>query len=338
MTLKLIAFAVCAAVLSTVVSAQEIIGNLKIYRDANPTIWQGEINEGPLTHLESAVIFPDAYGVFKRTRIMAVDDGKDVMLHYIRARPEGDVELSVFLFQPDDLPEHRLSGALQSLSVNRPGQFIWSDGPFDVQADTKLRLFKRTYKTGIGPNTVMDYLYFGNLGKWTIKVRATLPSTKSIEDEKAIDALARELPWNNILTANGECLGTACSATTAMPFNHHIGESMLGSLMKAMKAKKPDGAPVTPLFSRKDSGQLWEVYTLPDLFVPLFQDSYGGISVKAPIYSLSRKGKKTSEIVRFFSGKPDQALFDKTVDMLTKYPEASAFTDSTLAARYVIED
>jgi hypothetical protein len=184
----------------------------------------------------------------------------------------------------------------------------------------------------------MDYLYFGNLGKWTVKVRATLPTTKSIDDEKSIDTLVRELPWDTILASNGECLGTACSATKAMPFNHHIGETMLGNLLKTMKAKKLDGDPVAPLFSQKVDGSVWEVHTLPDLFAPLFQDSYGGISVKAPIYSLSRKDKKSGEIVRFFTGKPDQALFDKTIDMLTKYPEVSAFTSSTLATHYVIED
>lgn len=333
-----LAIAACAALLPAAAISQEIVGNRKVYRDANPTIWQGEIGKGELTHLESAVVFPDVYGEFKRNRIMAVDDGKDVMIHYVRARPEGDVELSVFLFQPDDLPEHRLSGALQSLPVNRPGQFIWADGPFDVNTPTPLRLFKGTYKTGIGPNTLMDYLYFGNMGKRTVKVRATLPSTKSIEDEKSIDALVRALPWDTILAANGACVGTVCSTTTAMPFNHHIGESMLGNLSKTMKAKKSDGNPVAPLFSRKEEGQMWEVHTLPDQFAPLFQDGYGGISVKAPIYSLSRKDKKSSEIVRFFTGKPEQALFDKTVDMLMKYPEVSAFTDSSLAARYVIED
>jgi hypothetical protein len=140
-----LALATCAAMLPTAATAQEIIGNLKVYSDANSAIWQGEIDKGALTHLESAVVFPDTYGEFKRNRIMAVDDGKDVMLHYVRARTEGDVELSVFLFQPDDLPEHRLSGALKSLPVDRSGQFIWSDGPFDVLASTPLRLFKGTY-------------------------------------------------------------------------------------------------------------------------------------------------------------------------------------------------
>lgn len=338
MNLKFLAMAAAATLLPNTVSAQEIIGNLKVYRGANSQIWLGQIKEGSLTHLESAVVFPDAYGDFKRNRIMAVDDGKDVMIHYVRSRSEGDVELSVFLFMPDDLPEHRLTGALQSLPVDRPGQFIWTDGPFDVVGATPLRLFKGTYKTGIGPNTLMDYLYFGKLGKWTVKVRATLPSTKSIEDEKSIDALVRNLPWEGILAANGECLGSACVTAPSMPFNHHIGESMLGSLLKAMKAKKPGGDPVAPLFSRKEGGQLWEVHTLPDLFAPLFQDSYGGLSVKAPIYSLSRKNKKSNEIVRFFSGTPDQALFDKTVDMLQKHPEMSAFTASTLASHYVIDE
>ena len=51
MKLKFLAIAAAATLLPSSVFAQEIIGNLKVYRDANSEIWQGQINEGPLTHL-----------------------------------------------------------------------------------------------------------------------------------------------------------------------------------------------------------------------------------------------------------------------------------------------
>jgi hypothetical protein len=315
-------------------SAQEIVGGQTIYRDARPDIWQGDVGSGPLVHRESLASFPEKMGEFKRDRIMAVNNGNDVMLQYKRERSEGAVTVSIFLFQRGSLPEHLLGGSIDSLAYNRGGQFVWSDGPFNLEKPRKLRLFKGTYKQGIGPDTVMDYLYFGELGKWTVKVRATLPSTKALEDEQGIDALVKDLPWEAILSANGDCTGTACNDSRSMPFNHHIGEMLLTNIANSGKGKKKEDAP-PPLFSRKEGSRIWEVHPLIDPFAGLFRESYGGITVSAPLYTLSWEEKKKSGIVRFFTGKPDETLFNKTVDGLEKRPETDAFTPSSAASLYL---
>jgi hypothetical protein len=336
----IIQFLAIALFANSQVFAQEKIGDFTIYRDANPSIWIGDIAKGSLTHKETNVAFPEKFGEFKRTRVMAINDGRDVMVHYALSRKAGDVEVSVFLFQPGNLPEHHLKGALQNLSVNKSildFHIIWSNGPFDIDQSQKLRLFKGTYKTGLGPNTIMDYLYFGKLGKWTVKVRATMPSPQKPEEEQEIDKLVRDLPWTSIILANGPCAQSACDINSAMPFDHHMGEMFLSKLTQSGQGKKLSGDEVKPLFESKIGKRTWKVFPLPDAMVQLFNSAFGALTVKNPTYSLSWEENGKSGIVRFFSGKPDQVLFDKTVESLTKSPEETAMVSVSAAPNYVID-
>jgi len=316
--------------------AQEQVGGHTVYRTADPSIWTGDATSGPLVHRENGTSFADQIGPFKRTRVMAIDNGRDVAVHYEQARTDGPLGITVYLFQPGDAPDHALKGAIADLTRGSLSQIVWSDGPFDVDAPTRLRLFKGTYKTGIGPGAVMDYLYFGNLGKWTVKVRATLPSPREPSEEQAVDALVRALPWSAILAANGACSGIVCNVARPMPFDHHIGEMFLTQISNSGQGKKVEGGP-GPLFSRRAGDADWKVATLDPIFVKLFTDAFGSLSVDAPIYTLSwNKGKK-SGIVRFFTGAPSEDMFNRSVDALVAHPEESAFVDARMAPYYVLE-
>jgi hypothetical protein len=332
----ILATAVSALLFSGSALAQEQVGGHTIYRTADPAIWTGDATSGPLVHKETNTSFPEQIGPFKRTRVMAIDNGRDVAVHYEQARAGGALEITVFLFQPGDAADHALKGSVEALTQGGLMQIVWSDGPFDVDAPTRLRLFKGTYKTGIGPGAVMDYLYFGNLGKWTVKVRATLPSPKELSEEQAMDAFVGALPWSSILTANGACSGVACNGARPMAFDHHIGEMFLTQLTNSGQGKKVKDAP-GPLFARSAGGMDWKVEPLDPVFVKLFTDGFGSISTAAPLYSLAWSKGKKSGVVRFFTGTPTEDMFDRSVDALMAHPEESAFVDAKMATYYLLE-
>lgn len=310
--------------------AQDMVDGKPLYRTAEPTIWAGEAAKGPLTHRMTGAVFPDAIGAYRRTTIFALGKGDDVGVNYETARSG----VTVYLFKPSSLPEHRLKGAISSFAMTHQGAFVWSDGPFDVDGSRKLRLFKATYKTGIGPDTVMDYLYFGELGGWTVKVRGTLNGPKDVTEEQAIDQIVRGLPWATILQANGDCTGIACDAARPMAFNHNVGEMFLTSVIQSGKGKLSKDPAQQPLFTRKVDGRTWDVSPLDPALAELFVSSFGGISVAAPLYTLTSAQGSRKQIVRFFTGTPDQALFDREVDGLTRKPETSIMVPVADAAEY----
>jgi hypothetical protein len=324
------------AVISTVpASAQEKVGGHRIIRTADPAIWSGSETNGPITHIATGTVFPESIDGFQRTSLMALDNGNDVMLHYRLKRDPASIGISAFLFQRGALAEHRLKGAIASLGHNRNDMiFLWADGPFDIEAPQKLRGFKATYKVGIGPDTVLEYLYFIELGKWTAKVRATLPASKEPAEEGRIDAFVRALPWPAILAANGTCNGSACDGERAMPFNSHMAEMFLTKLVASGQGKALQGDAAEPVYAREAGGKRWTLYPLDEKIAPLFADAFGRISTRAPLYTLSWSAKKESGVTRFFAGKPGEDVFAATVDGLVAHPETSAFIAPGDAAAY----
>ncbi|HEV7313881.1 hypothetical protein [Sphingopyxis sp.] len=327
--------AAVAAIFALPAGAQEMVGGHRIIRTADPAIWSGRDTSGPITHIATGTVFPESIGGFQRTSLMAVDNGNDVMLHYRLKRDPASIEVSTFLFQPGALAEHRLKGAITSLGYGRKDMtFLWADGPFDIEAPQKLRGFKATYKVGIGGDTALEYLYFIELGKWTAKVRATLPESKEPAEEGQIDAFVRALPWASILAANGACSGPACDGTRAMPFNNHMAEMFLTKIVASGQGKALLGDAAEPVYAREAGGKRWTLYPLDEKIVPLFTDVFGRISARAPLYSLSWSAKKENGVVRFFVGKPSEEAFTATVDGLVAHPETSAFIVPADAAAY----
>lgn len=329
-------FAVALSVFATALlapsaAAQDVVAGRRIIREADPAIWSGKAESGPVTHLMSSTVFPGAIEGFERFRLMAVENGSDVALNYRKLVEPTKTYLTVFLFKPGNLPEHKLKPSIEALGLREPGAptFLWADGPFTIDAAAKLRIFKATYKTGIGPDTVMDYLYFAPLGSWTVKVRATLGSTKDIADEEAIDAAVRALPWNAILSANGVCGGAACDAARPMAINSHIMEGTITGLMEAAPIVSP-----TALHSMTASGAAWRVSALDARIADVFSKSYGGVSATMPLYSLIRTEGGKDQIVRFYSGEPSRAMFEAEVAGLVTSPETSNFISPAQAAAY----
>jgi hypothetical protein len=317
----LLAAAIAAPAPATVAAAQAP----RVAEGADPAVWQGEATRGTIVHRESGIAFPEAFGNFRRTRVAAFSP-TDVAANYVHRRGAHETFVTVYLFRPGALPEHRLPVAIEAIGARSPQAFLWSDGPFLIGSTPELRAYKATFKTGIGPNTIMDYLYFAPLGRWTIKVRATLPSTTDIADEREIDALVRALPWAAALQAAGSCAGWACETGGASPFNSHIAEGE--GIGNALVTRA--GAP-TPTYTQ-DGYRLTEL-RLPDLS-RLFTEAYGAISVAAPIYAVETGQGERRSIQRFFAGRPTEEEFRRTVALLREHPEPGPMIPPSLAARH----
>jgi len=303
---------------------------------ADAAIWKGAVDSGPLSHIATGAVFDDKIASFSRIRIAAVDDGDDgddVQLSYELKRGSNRTVATVYLFRPGDLPEHRLAGSLRALGTVSPTAFVWADGPFAIDAPRKLSLFKGTYKTGIGPDTVMDYLYFGNIGRWTVKVRATLPSPDDDAEEQAIDAFVRALPWQAILAANGACDGPVCTADRPMAIDHHMGEMFLSKAV----AGQPDKLIKEIAYTSAGGGAQWQLARIPDEVAPLFSTGYGATSSAAPLYAVIRKKGSETRIVRFWSRLPSEAAFAQAVKILADTPEEGFFITAGQAASYAAE-
>ena len=312
--------ALCAAVPAAAQPSRLIEG-------ADPAIWQGEAMAGELVHRESGMRLPEAFGNFRRTRVGALS-ATDVFANYGYRRDNGrETVVTVYLFRPGELPEHRLAVAAAAIGVRSPGAFLWSDGPFLIGSTPEIRAYKATFKTGIGPNTIMDYLYFAPLGRWTVKVRATLDSTTDIENEREIDALVRALPWSRILTAAGECTGWACRLDTAFPFNNHIFEGMPELLDRSIG----DGAAVYQARGHR----LVQLSGAGSALAGAFGATYGGVSVREPLYAVQAGEGRRRRTVRFFSGLPTAAQFERTVELLRRHPEPGAIVSPVEAAYHL---
>lgn len=333
---RLTVLAALAFGLAVPLTAQEMVDGKSVIRTADPAIWSGDVADGPLRHIATGTEFPDRIGDYRRIGVMAIGDGADVSVRYEAKRAPHDLRVTVFLFKPATLPEHRLRGAINAIGLRSPDAFLWSDGPFNIAAPTQLRLFKGTYKTGIGPNTVMDYLYFAPLGEWTVKVRGTIASPKDIAEETGIDQLVRALPWATLLTANGACSGKACQTSGAAPINSHLFEGMVARLISALRGK-PDAAKLSnqaPLFEAREGGATWRISELDEKFASAFEQSYGALSVTGPIFILTREDDGELTLPRFFVGTPTEAEFKAQVQQLSAMPEKSAMLSPSQSAAY----
>jgi len=333
---RLVAAAATATMAVGSAAAQDEIAGKQIIRTADPAIWSGEVAQGILRHVATGTAFPENIGDYRRVAVVAIGDGNDVSVRYELNRAPKAIRVTVYLYKPEDFAEHRLPGAIRAIGLLSPEAFLWSDGLFSVTAPTPLRLFKGTYKTGIGPDTVMDYLYFAPLGAWTVKVRATMASPKDIAEEAAIDQLVRDMPWSTILAANGTCEGKACRTEGAAPFNSHLFEGMIARMMTALNGK-PDAAKLSsqaPLFETREGGATWRAAELNGQFAEAFENSYGALSVSTPLFILTREDGGKLAVPRFFSGAPTQAEFDAQVKQLSATPEHSDMLSPAQSASY----
>jgi hypothetical protein len=314
---------------------------------ADPAIWQGQPASGPIVHLASKVSLPAELAGFTRFRVGAVS-AEDSAAGYRRG--DGDTEIAtVYLFRRGSLPEHSLKGSVTAFGMVSPTAFVWANGPFDVPGAQPLHGYKGVFKTGIGPDTLMDYLYFFELGRWTVKVRATLSKVKEPEQEARIDAFVRALPWDQILAANGACSGAACSAPAFEPFDSHYFESMLGPLLATkmkFNARKERDLPVAarlpigimgatdirrssedPLVyvAEVEGMGAYRLVSLPAAATPLLTDAFGRLSIAKPIYGVLIRMGGRDLMPRLFHGEPTPEAFAEAVSELILHPTADPF-------------
>lgn len=315
--------ALCLSLAAAPAAAQP--GGVPVLVDgADARIWDGAAASGAIIHRRSGVAFPERYGEFRRFRVAAVGaDGSDVILGYRRDRAGRETVVTVYLFQPGPLPEHRLGASIAAIGIRSPQAFLWANGPFLTGSSPDLRAHKAVFKTGIGPNTVMDYLYFAPMGRWTVKVRATIDSPTSVDNEREVDALVRALPWDTILSANGPCEAVACTLTGAYPIDSHHLEMLLPG--------REDAASVY----RQGDYRLAAAW--PDALLEYFSETFGRLSVQSPLYSLETRRDGRWRIVRLFTGLPSEAEFRAHVAGLSRRPEGSEFIPASQVVEYLPE-
>lgn len=311
----------------------------QIIEGADPAIWQGEARSGPIVHRASNVTLPAELEGFRRTRVAAVS-AADAAANYEWRDGRTHVRTTVFLFRPGALAEHSLRGSLAAFAAASPTAFIWSQGPFDIAAPRALHGYKGTFKTGIGPDTVMDYLYFFRLGSWTVKVRSTVTGIRETVQEARIDAFVRGLPWQQILAANGDCSGAACSAPAFEPIDNHYMQTMLGPLLLARspfdegreaqfpvvlrsanplggdsEIRRGDGEPV--LYVTQVPGlATYRLIRIPDIANRLLTEGFGATSITKPVYGLMIRVGGDDLMPRLFHGEPTPEAFAEAVSGL----------------------
>jgi hypothetical protein len=310
-----------------------------LVRGADPAIWQGSEASGPIVHVASKVTLPAELQGFVRTGVSAVGP-EDAIARYKAKDGPTETVASVYLFRPGGLPEHKLKGSVASFASLSPEAFLWSSGPFDIGAAPRLHAAKMVFKTGVGPNTVMDYLYFVALGRWTVKVRATMSGVREDEAEGKLDAFVRDLPWGQILDANGDCTGPACTAPAFDGFRSHYGEMMLPRLLAAMMKFEPKKEAKLPVADRARASLLGEVdvrrsaeppllyvatvprlatyrvVKLPDPVTRLFTEGFGRLSIDKPVYGLLIDTGAGMLLARLYNGEPTAEAFGEDIDDL----------------------
>ena len=310
-------------------------------------IWQGEAAAGPLVHRATNVAFPAEIEGFRRERVNAISP-TDVAAGYRWKEGETETNLTVYLFRPGELPEHRLKGSVAAFGTLSPTAFVWSAGPFDVAAPTPLHGYKGVYKTGIGPGTLLDYLYFFELGQWTVKVRATIANSKEVEHETRIDSAVRALPWAQILAANGDCSGKACATPAFDAFDHHYTEAMFGRLLLTKMKFEPRKEKNLPVALDADLGLFktairrsaeppllyvaevkgmgtYRLVRLPDVSSMLITETFGKLSVTKPLYAIVFRMGNDDLMPRLFHGEPTPEAFGAAIEELLLHPTANPF-------------
>lgn len=332
-----------------------------LIRGADPSIWEGQETSGPIVHRASRAALPDKMGSFSRQEVAAVGP-EDVIARYGATEGTTVTQISLYLFRPAASREHRLKGSVESFADLHPGAFLWSAGPFDIKAPVPLHAWKGVFKTGIGPGTLMDYLYFASLGRWTVKVRATVSGIKEPAQEAAIDSLVAGLPWAQILAANGECSGAACRAPPAFePFRHHIMETTLGPLLMTRMKFKPKEESKLPVVGqvdaslfgkaeirRSDAGELLYVAAIPKFFTyriirlpppvkMMFTDGFGTLSIDKPVHALVIEVGDAGLMPRLYNGEPSPEAFAAAIEELVMQEMPAQFVGAAAFAK-TLED
>ncbi len=349
MMLRLAWIAAAFALLWTGAAQAQAPVPLAMSERADPAIWQGEAASGPIVHRISNVSFPAEIAGFSRFRVGAVRPD-DVAAGYRLRNGASETVITVFLFKPATLPEHKLKGSVAAFAIASPTAFIWANGPFEVPGAQPLHGYKGVFKTGIGPDTVMDYLYFFELGNWTVKIRATMTGVKDVAQERAIDSFVRALPWAPIFAANGACTGSACATLpAAVPFDSHYMELMLGKLLfgrtsfdqKAERALPVAAQATLPLGMKADIRRseteplvyvtevegftTYRLMRLPDPVEKFLQETFGMLSIGKPIYGVVIGSGDQLLMPRMFSGRPTPEQFSATVGEFILHPTANPF-------------
>ncbi|HYG46849.1 MAG TPA: hypothetical protein VD846_02810 [Allosphingosinicella sp.] len=340
------ALAVAFAVSAAVAQAQSA-APLKFAPGANPAIWRGSDASGPIVHLPSNVTLPARLEGFTRTEVAAATP-EDVIANYSWKEAPTEIAVSVYLFRPAGMAEHRLKGSVAAFAALNPSAFLWSSGPFDIPAATPLHSSKSVFKTGIGPDTVMDYLYFVAMGRWTVKVRASLTGVKEDNAEGRLDAFVRALPWAELLAANGACTGAACTAPASEMFRSHFGEMMLGKLLDQIMKFDPKAEAKLPIVHRVEAFgseiavrraeqgpavyvatvprlATYRIVRLPDPVKPLFVEGYGRMSLEKPLYALLIDTGGGMLATRFYNGEPSVETFAEAVDRMVMIGTGAPF-------------
>lgn len=326
----------------------------------DPAIWDGPAAGGPVVHRASGVALPAELGGFARVKLASVTP-QDVVATYRNQDGATETVASLYLFRPGALREHRLKGSVESFGELNPGAFLWAAGPFAVKGPPSLHAWKGVFKTGIGPDTVMDYLYFVELGRWSVKVRATVKGIKEPVQEGRIDAFVAGLPWTRILAANGECSGRACRAPAFDSFRHHIMESTLGPLLTSKMRFKPKDEAKLPSIGRPDAGLLGKVdirrstegdlvyvAAVPQFFTyrlvrmppplnKLFTEGFGALSIDKPVHAIVVKVGDAGLMPRLYNGEPSVEAFAAAIDQLVMQEMPGAFVGAAAFAK-TLED
>lgn len=302
---------------------------------ADPAIWEGKAKSGPIVHRATKVSFPEEKEGFTRFRVASVTP-TDVVANYRAKDGKTEILISVFLFRPGSLPEHKLKGSLASFASLSRTAFVWASGPFDVAAGSKLHGYKGTFKTGIGPGSVLDYLYFFPLGDWTVKVRASAAELSEPEQEGRIDSFVRGLPWSSMLAANGACRGTACRAPAFEIVDGHFMQSVLGPLIATKMSFDPAKEAALPVAARVGSVEVrrpaagdavfvatagdkpYRLVRIPDAAKPLLTVGFGRLTVEGPIFGLLVPNGDKSAMPRLYHGEPSAEAFGEEVARLAK--------------------
>lgn len=297
-----LAIAVAALLLAGTATAQRPI------EGADPKFWEGEADAGLIRHKASGISLPAYIGDFTRSRVAAFGDGNDVVANYTVTRGGRQTLITVFLFKPrKTMIEHSLPGSVMAIGARSPTAFRWSDGPFSIAGAPRLTGYKGTFRTGSGLRTIMDYIYFAELGTWTVKVRATVPAPREVAEEEALDALVRALPWAE-LTAKFGCKGSACEPA---------GPMLIHSLFAVSKESRPalnKLASSQPIYSR-DRYRLTKV---DDSIIPQLSKGFGAIYVKGPVYVVETGSDADRRALLFFDGLPSEEYFDALAKRLKR--------------------
>jgi hypothetical protein len=326
----------------------------------DPAIWEGPATGAPIVHRASRIALPFELSGFTREKVGLVGQG-DLAATYRNKDGATETVASVYLFQPGASREHKLRGSIESFADLHPQAFLWAAGPFGIKGEMPLHAWKGVFKTGIGPGTVMDYLYFVEIGRWTVKVRATVTGIKEPAQEARIDSLVAGLPWAQVVAASGQCSGRACTAPPFDMFRHHIMETTLGPMLASKMRFKPKDEAKLPSAGRPDvgilgkvdirrsgEGDLVYVAAIPKFFTyrlvrmpaalnPFFGEAFGTLTIDKPVHAIVIKVGNSGLMPRLYNGEPNVEAFAAALDQLVLQEMPGGFVSAAAFAKTLEE-